>query len=399
MACPGQNQPVEYPVENSVEYSEEHIQALTGLGPIRRRPAMYIGSTDAHGLSHLLFEIITNSLAEAVAGYGRAVRIALRADGSAEVADDGRILPNDTAVDHVFALIGTGHRGYRPYPGGRDYLCYAMANALSERLDVAVRSDASRYQHSFRRGVTHVVLQSGGPPGDRGLTIAFRPDPLIFGDAQFDADAIRNRLRQLAFLHSGIRITFSDESTGTQDEFEYADGIREYVRFLNEGHHPLHPDVIVLRGEEQGIRYEVGLQWCADESEMRMSFANHYYTQDGGTHATGLRSGAISGLADFIRQHAPPADEFRGDDLRSGLTAVVSVWLREPQFAGARRTHLNNPEVETVVTSAVRSGVRTYFEANREAAERVVRAVVAARDARVAARAERQKKRQARSGE
>ncbi|MBN9121068.1 MAG: DNA topoisomerase IV subunit B, partial [Planctomycetes bacterium] len=235
------------------------------------------------------------------------------------------------------------------------------------------------YQHVFTRGVTSAVVESGGPPGDRGLTVAFKPDPEIFGAAAFDADAIRDRLRQLAFLHSGVRITFTDETAGARDEFEYADGIRQYVKFLNEGRSPLHADVIVLRGEEQDVRYEVGLQWCADESEERRSFANHHFTPRGGTHDSGLRSGVAAGVRDFIRAIAADPGKFEGDDLRTGLTAVVSVWLREPMFMGATRSHLGNPEAEAVVKVAVRRSVFEYFETNRGVAERVGKAVLAAR--------------------
>jgi DNA gyrase subunit B len=379
MRCPGQ----------PAEYSEEDIPVLTDLEHVRQHPGMYIGSTDSRGLHYLLFGITTESLAEAVAGHGREVRVTFRTDGFVEVADDGRGPPN---VEQAFAVLD-GHRGYCPYPDGRDYFGYPVANALSERLRVLVRSDGSVYQHAFTRGVTSAVVESAGPPGDRGLTVAFKPDPEIFGAAQLDADAIRDRLRQLAYLHSGVRITFADEASGTRDAFEYADGIREYVALLNEGRSPLHADVIVLRGEEQGVRYEVGLQWCEDADEVRHSFANHYRTTNGGSHDRGLAAGAALGLRDFTRAHQPLRGEFISDDFRDALTAVVSVWLREPYFESATRSRLGNPEVEGVVTAAVRRGVREYFEANRGAAERVVKAVVAVRDAREAARPERRKKR------
>ena len=235
--------------------------------------------------------------------------------------------------------------------------------------------------------------------GNNGLTVSFLPDSQIFAGVQFDASAIRDRLRQLAFLHSGARITFADELTGTHDEFEYADGIRDYVPVLNEGRQPLLADVIVLRGEEEGVRYEVGLQWTDDVNEMRQAFANHYRTRDGGTHETGLKSGVAAGLLDYIREHAPKSGEFKNEDFRAGLTSVVSVWLGEPMFEGRSRTRLSNPEIESVVKAAVRRGVREYFEANADDAKRVVEAVILARDARVLASTLRKKNRQSRSGE
>jgi len=387
MACPGRSPFVG-------EYRVEDIQTLSGFEHVRLHPGMYIGSTDARGLFHLLFELVSRSLAEVVAGYGRSVRVAIRADGSAEVADDGRTLSASdppagvTTVEQAFTEFGYSYRGLDPYQlrlGPHDFE-YVLANALSERLRVLARSEESVYQHVFTRGVTSAVLQTGGPPDDRGLTVAFLPDPLIFGDARFDTDAIRNRLRQLAFLHSGVRVTFADDTTGTRDAFEYADGVREYVQFLSEGRSPLHPDVIVLRGEESGVRYEVGLQWCEDDAELRQSFANHYHTSNGGTHDNGLRVGAAAAVRAVIRQQVPGAGEFSGDDLRAGLTAVVSVRHADAFFEGSTRARLGSPEVEAVVSRAVRRGVRDHFEANHEAAERVVRAVILARDVRVAAR-------------
>ena len=387
MACPGQNRRTLH------RYRTDDIQIPSFPESARLRPAMYIGSTDARGLSHLLFGLVAHSLGEAVAGYGRSVRVAIRADGSAEVADDGRTLSASDSpagvptVEQAFTEFGYGHRGLDPYQLrlGLHDIEYAVTNALSERLRVSARSAGSTYQHVFTRGITHAVVQMGGPPNDRGLTVAFLPDPLIFGTARFDTDAIRNRLRQLAFLHSGVCITFTDDTAGTRDEFEYADGVREYVQFLSEDRRSLHPDVIVLCGEEAGVRYEVGLQWCEDDEERWQSFANHYHTTNGGTHENGVRAGAAAAVSAVIRQWVPEAGAFSADDLRAGLTAVVSVWLSDPYFEGSTRARLGNPEVEAIVSRAVQHGVRDYFELNHEAAERVVRAAVLARDVRVAA--------------
>lgn len=385
MACPGQNPPA--------DYSEANIHVLTGLEHIRRSPGMYIGNTDVAGLFHLLLELVSNSLAEVVAGYGHSVRITLHPDGSATVADDGRPPPN---VETTFAELN-GHHGICPYPGGREYFAYPVANALAEWMRVEACSGGELYHREFSRGAPGMSARMAAAFGRDGLTVSFRPDPQIFGAASFDAGAIRARLRQLAFLHSGVRITFADESAGTHDEFEYADGIRDYVQFLNEGRPPLHPDVIVLRGDEEGVRYEVGLQWTDEMDEVRQSFANHSPTPVGGTHERGMTAGAALGLRDFARVHQSLPGEFISDDLRTGLTAVVSVWLAEPTFEGRSRVRINNPEAETVIAAAVRRGVREYFEANADDAKRVVSAAVAARDARVEASAVRKKRRQSRS--
>lgn len=371
----------------------ENIRVLSGLEPIRLNPGLYVGDTGSSGLSHILFELISNSLAEIVAGNGRSVRVTLHVDGSAEVDDDGSVIPSND-VERTLTFIGTG---YRPPPTGRDYFWYVVANALSERLSIAVRSDGSRYQHVFTRGITNAVVQTGGPPNDRGLTITFRPDAEIFGDAAFDRVAIRDRLQQLAYLHSGVRITFVDETAGTHDEFEFADGIAAYVRWLNVARQPLHDEVIIIRGEERSLRYEVGLQWCADPDEIRMSFANHYGTRQGGSHDSGVRTGAAMAIRDFVREFQSEAGELPGEDMRAGLTAVVSVWLAEPQFCGPTRLQLSNPEAEAIVRTVVRRGVCEYFETNREAAKRVVDAVIAARATRLAFQAERKRKRQFRN--
>ena len=367
MSCPGA----------AAVYSEADIQILDGLERIRRHPGMYIGNTGAGGLHVLLFNLIAESLADAARGAGRAARVTLRPDNSAEVADegipfyDGEPPPGATPVEFIFTRVFVG---YQPDPNGRDWLTYATANALATELTVCARSPGSRYQHTFRGGVTHAVLQTGGPPDDCGLTVRFRPDPDIFGDARFDPAAIRDRLRQCAFLHSGVCVSFTDEAAGTRDEFEYADGIGEYVRWLNRGRTPLHADVIAVRGEENGVRYEVGLQWRADgEPGLEMGFANGQFNPQGGTHITGFRAAVTRTLNDFAREHLPGSRALTGDNARRGLTAVVAVRIAEPQYEGATRGRLSSPDVERVIATSVRRLLRDYFDANREIGECVVR--------------------------
>ena len=380
MACPGQMPDVE-DVEPVV---------LTDIDHIRRRPGMYIGSTDSRGLNYLLFELVTSSVTEIAAGRGRSVSVTLRADNSVEVADDAPPMPVNASGDEVplefnfMRHIGVGHW---PSPDRRDPMMYLAANALSEWLRVVAHTDCSQYQHTFRHGVTASVLQSGGPPDACGLTVAFRPDPLIFGDARFDPDAIRDHLQQLAFMHSGVRLIFTDELAGTRDVFEYADGIRACVQWLNANRRPIHPDAILIRGEEQGVRYEIGLQWCDAADEIRFSFANHHRTPRGGTHESGMRAGVALALRDYLRAAASQTGELEADDLRAGLTGVVSVLLRDPMFEGATRERLGNLEAESVVRAAVRRGLREYLEANADMACAVVQMAVRERDARVAARA------------
>ncbi|MBP3953924.1 hypothetical protein J8F10_01230 [Gemmata sp. G18] len=294
-----------------------------------------------------------------------------------EVVDDRSPVFGELSLESVF----TQWHGLGPGADGRYWGTYLAANALSAELTVRVRTDGSVYQHTFRRGVTHAVLQSGGAPNDRGLTIRFRPDSLIFGDVRFDSETIRDRLRQCAFLHSGVRISFTDESDGAHDEFEFADGIRAYVAWLNADRTPIHPDVIVIRGEEAGVRYEVGLQWCEGD-DVTVSFANDRRLPEGGTHVYGMRAGVTKAVNSFIRERIHGERVVKGDDARTGLAAVVSVRLADAMFMGAARIQLDNPEVEGIVASGVTQFLREHFKAHPAVADRIVRNAIAARDSR-----------------
>ena len=371
------------------EYTEEHVRVVTDVEAVRRRPAMYSGGVDSRGLHELLFDLVTDSLDEMMRVSGHALSVTLRADHSVEVVDDRSPVFGELSLESVF----TQWHGLGPGADGRYWGTYLAANALSAELTVRVRTDGSVYQHTFRRGVTHAVLQSGGAPNDRGLTIRFRPDPLIFGDVRFDSETIRDLLRQCAFLHSGVRISFTDESAGTHDEFEHTDGIRAYVQWLNADRTPIHPDVIVIRGEEAGVRYEVGLQWCEGD-DVSVPFANDRYLPMGGTHVRGLNTGVIKAINHFIRTEIIGEQPVTGDDARTGLTAVVSVRLADAMFMGAARTHLGNPEAERVLASRTKQELISYFEANPEVAERAVRNALLERDLRKAARAARKEIRQ-----
>jgi DNA gyrase subunit B len=371
MACPGQ----------PAEEGEYVVSTVAEVAHVRFRPGMYIGDTGARGLTYLLFSLVGESLAEVAAGRGNEVRVSLRADGSAEVSDDGRPMSN---VEAVLTQFNAGERGdvspYRSRTGIHD-VTYVVVNALSERLTVVARTLGSTYTHAFRRGVTDSVLQSGGPPDGQGLTVTFRPDPDIFGPAQFDPAVVRERLHELAFLHSGVRFAFTDPS-GTRTVFEYGDGIRELLEHLTAARPPLH-DVLIVRGEDAGVRYEVGLRWCAEAGEVR-SFANGGRTPGGGTHERGALAGAVAGLRDALP--LAPADGFTAADLRAGLTAVVSVWLREPRLLGATRAELGNEEVEGVLQFATRAGVGAYFAAEPADAAKVLAAVRSASGAASARR-------------
>jgi DNA gyrase/topoisomerase IV subunit B len=352
MRCPGDGLP---------EVSEDLI-TLPDTAFVRHRPGMYIGGTDARGLHYMLFELVNESLAAGA----RTVSVTLGADGAMDVADDRDPPPE---VEFLFTRLATLHSGAMT----------VVANALSERLTLWARTPGSVYQHNFRRGATHAVLQSDGPADDRGLTVRFRPDPDIFGAARFDPDTVRDRLRQCAFLHSGVRITFTDETAGTRDTFGYADGIAGYVRWLNSGRTPLHPDVVLIRGEAEDIRYDVGVQWCVEDEEVCAAAANAWVTADGGAHLTGFRGGYVRAAREAVREWVPGWRKPRPGELGRGLTAVVSVWVPPPRlmFQSQHRARLNTLEAEGVVRSAVHHGLREHFAANRELADRVVRSAAA----------------------
>lgn len=365
MKCPGQG---------SSTYHTADIQVFEGLEHVRRRPAMYLGGTGERDLHFLLSEVVDSSLAAIGRGEGTAVRVTLCADGYVEVEDDG-VLPAD--VERQFGALYYGH-GQALVPGERSQWAYTIANALSAQFTARVRTPGGVYQHTFRRGRTEAAMQLGGP-GARGLAVRFRPDPDIFGAHRFDPKSIRDRLRQCAYLHSGVHITFVDETGGTEDVWEYADGIAEYVKRLNAGRTPLHTRPFVIRGEAEGVRYEVGLQWCGENAEVCVTAANCWMTRGGGTHLTGFRGGYTRAVSEAVREHAPGWEKPTGEELRRGLTAVVSVWLPQPMFLSQFRAQLASLEAEGVVRSAVRRGLRDHFAASRELAAQVVRAAARAR--------------------
>lgn len=331
---------------------------------------MFVGSTDARGLHHLLFALVTSALTEIVAGEGTFVSVRLGADGSATVEDDAPPLLADGQPQ--LELVCTRWLGHAPNPNGRDYTAYLMANALAAQFRAVARSPGAVHTHAFRRGITHAAAHVPGPADARGFAIEFRPDPELFGGATFDPHAIRGRLRELAYLHSGVRMSFAPV-VGACEEFCFADGTREHVLALSAGREPLNADPIVIRGVANGVRYEVGLQWCADRETRIASGVNVWPTTEGGTHERGLRAGVSRAVLAFAREFLAPADELVGEDARAGLRAKVAVRMTEPHFESQHRLRLVSPEVEGIVARAVRAGLRVHFDAHPTEAERVVR--------------------------
>ena len=385
------------------EYSAGQIQVLEGLEAVQKRPAMYIGSTDARGLHHLVYEVVDNSIDEALAGYCDRIEVTLHEDGSVSVEDDGRGIPIDTheeydrpAVEVILTVLHAGGKfdgkSYQ-VSGGLHGVGVSVVNALSERLAVEVSREGGKYREKFERGEPVTDLERIGDVGDEetGTLIRFRPDADIFETLEFDYSTLENRLRELAFLNSGVEITLTDErgEESQSSTFEYEGGIREFVEYLNESRQALHDDVIYFESEEDGIQVEIAMQATDDLQSSTHAFANNINTREGGTHLTGFKTALTRTVNDYANENnllsELDGENLTGEDIREGLTAVVSVKHPDPQFEGQTKTKLGNSEVRGIVEGTVHEGLGTYFEENPDTAEAVVRKAVEAAKARKAA--------------
>ncbi|MFN4243317.1 MAG: DNA topoisomerase (ATP-hydrolyzing) subunit B [Tepidisphaerales bacterium] len=388
------------PASNS--YTESMIKVLEGIEHVRTRPGMYIGDTTSRGLHHLVWEIVDNSIDEAMAGFCRSILVKINADGSCSVVDDGRGIPvgihpteKIPTVEVVFAKLGAGgkfeHGGNAAYKvtGGLHGVGASVVNALSEWLEVEVSRDGRVHHMEFERGRKASDLRVIGTAASTGTKVTFKPDPAIFPDTEFNYEILQKRLRELAYLNEGLRLVIEDERTGKRDEFCFQQGLVEYVRFLNEGKTTLHPEPIYFRKEDpvSGLIAEVAMQYNDGYNETIESFANNINTHEGGTHLSGFKTaltGTINRYADanqLIRNFRPT-----GDDVREGLIAVVSVKVREPQFEGQTKTKLGNSEVEGFVTQVVNEKLGAFLEENPKVARAIVDKSLQAAEAREAAR-------------
>ncbi len=379
-------------------YDASHIKVLPGIEGVRRRPAMYIGDTGTRGLHHLIEEVVANSIDEAMAGYCTKITVQLNADGSVTVADNGRGIPvglhpteRKPAVEVIMTMLHAGGKFDRTsykVSGGLHGVGVSVVNALSEWLSVEVRRDGKVYHQRYERGKTASELKVIGKSRTTGTTVTFKPDPEIFETTEFNFDTIATRLRELAFLNRGVSITLRDEASDKERQFCYEGGIAAFVKHLNEGKNPLHKDVIYFEKEENGILVEVALQYNDGYTENVFSFANNVSTIEGGTHLYGFRSALTRTLNAYARKEnllrgdtAP-----QGEDVREGLTAVVSVKLPEPQFEGQTKTKLGNREVQGIVEAIVNEKLATYLEENPKTARAIVRKAILAAEARESAR-------------
>ncbi|MCL6450684.1 MAG: DNA topoisomerase IV subunit B, partial [Acetobacteraceae bacterium] len=385
--------------EQAPAYDETQIQVLEGLEGVRRRPSMYVGSTGPRGLHHLVFEVVDNSVDEALAGFCSNVQVTIHEDNSVSVADDGRGIPvkiqpkvGRPAVEVALTMLHAGGKfgsGVYCVAGGLHGVGVSVVNALSEWLEVEVKRDGGRFRQRYRRGRPTGDLERVGDAADTGTRVTFRPDPTIFEEVAFNYDTIAQRLRELAFLNQGLKITLLDERTGQSSIFQYSGGIVSFVEHLNRNKEVLHPEPVVFRATRDGIQVEAALQYTDGYLENVFSFANTIHTQEGGTHEAGLKMALTRAVNDYARKsgllrEAEP--NLAGEDIREGLTAVLHVKLVDPQFEGQTKTKLGNTEVRGVVDSVVGEGLTAYLEQNPAAARRIVEKAVTASRAREAAR-------------
>jgi DNA gyrase subunit B len=381
-------------------YDESMIQVLEGLEAVRKRPGMYIGDTTARGLHHLVYEIVDNSIDEAGMGYCKSVLVKINADGSCSVVDDGRGIPvgmhpteGIPAVEVVFAVLHAGgkfeHNSGSAYKvsGGLHGVGASVVNALSEWLEVEVSRDGKVHHMEFERGKKASALKVIGSRAKTGTKVTFKPDKEIFPEVEFKYDVLASRLRELAYLNEGLQIIIEDERSGKRDEFKYTQGLIEFVAHLNDGKNVITP-IIYFKKEEpaSGLVLEVAMQYNDGYNETLLSFANTIHTHEGGTHFSGFKT-ALTGS---INRHADKSNWVKdsrptGDDVREGLTAIISVKVPEPQFEGQTKTKLGNSEVEGFVVSGVNEKLGSYFEENPKEAKIVFEKGLMAAEAREAA--------------
>jgi len=385
-------------------YDAGNIQVLKGLEAVRKRPGMYIGSTASPGLHHLVYEVVDNSIDEALAGYASAVEVTIHRDDSITVADNGRGIPVDVhpvekmpGVEVAMTMLHAGGKfdksSYK-VSGGLHGVGVSVVNALSEQLKVWVRLDGKVHYMDFRRGVTVTRLKviDRTTPRDTGTTVWFKPDDQIFTELAYRYDTLANRMRELAYLNKGVTITLTDEREGQEraETFHAKGGLKEMIQFLNARAKPLHPEVVYIDTERDGMGIELAFQYNDGYNENVFSFVNNINTHEGGTHLTGFKSGLTRVINAYLARSsfAKKDKEYTlsGDDVREGLTAVLSIKVHEPQFEGQTKTKLGNSEAEGAVKSVVQDLLGRYLDEHPRVANIVIEKALSASRAREAAR-------------
>jgi DNA gyrase subunit B/topoisomerase-4 subunit B len=388
-------------------YTAKDITVLEGLEPVRKRPGMYIGGVGSPGLHHLVWEIVDNAVDEAMNGHAENIELTLHADGSSvTVVDDGRGVPVDkhgktkkSALEVIFTTLHAGgkfeHRTYRT-AGGLHGVGASVVNALSRELVATSKRDGFHWRATFKEGKLVGGLKRLGRARGSGTTVFFRPDPKVFPKTEFDAELIRERLEVASYLHKGVRVVFNDETQGNRQVFQHDEGIVDYLSHLvdSRGSTPVHDAVFALSRDHDDTdsKMELVLRWTESTDEHLRSYVNGIPTASGGTHENGLRAGIGKGVRNFIETHglAPKGVTVTSDDIREGLTGVLSIFIPDPQFQGQTKDRLNNPEISSVIDSVVRPSLEHWLNQNINAAKAIVARIVLAARAREASRAAQQ---------
>lgn len=382
------------------EYTADQITVLEGLEPVRVRPGMYIGSTDEKGLHHLVYEVVDNSIDEALAGVCDLIKVTIKKDNSIIVEDDGSGIPVEThpktgksTLETVLTVLHAGGKfsndAYQ-YSGGLHGVGVSCVNALSTYLIARVKRDGKMYEQRFEKGktVTGLTVVKENVRGT-GTTIEFMPDDTIFETMNFDRNVLAKRFREMAFLNKGVKIEFADERDGYKELFHYEGGIKSFVEYINKSKKPLDHEVMYIEGEKDTTKVEIAMQYTESYNETIVSFTNNIKTVDGGTHVVGFKSALTRALNDYARNKnilKEKDDNLSGDDVREGITAVVSVKLNNPQFEGQTKGKLGNSEARTVVDSVVYEHLSFYFEENPKIVRTIIQKALASQKARLAAR-------------
>jgi DNA gyrase subunit B len=385
----------------SANYTAKDITVLEGLEPVRKRPGMYIGGVGAAGLHHLVWEVLDNAVDEAMNGYASNIWVTLHADGSSiTIEDDGRGIPIDkhptskkSALEVIFTVLHAGgkfeHGSYKT-AGGLHGVGASVVNALSKELVATVKRDGAQWEMRFKQGKPVSALKKIGAARGTGTTVYFHPDAAIFPKIEFDAAVIKERLEVASYLHKGLKVTFEDESTKQKSIFEHTEGIVEYLQkiVVERGAKPVH-DVPFTLTKDDGLRLDVVLQWTEATDEHLRSYVNGIPTGSGGTHESGLRAGIGKAVRNFIDTHnlSPKGVTLTAEDIREGLTGVLSVFVQEPQFQGQTKDRLNNPELVSAVDGLVRPALEHWLNHNISVAEAIVARIILAARAREASRA------------
>ena len=385
----------------SANYTAKDITVLEGLDPVRKRPGMYIGGVGSTGLHHLVWEILDNSVDEAMNGYASNIWVTLHADTSSiTIEDDGRGIPVDkhpaskkSALEVIFTVLHAGgkfeHGSYKT-AGGLHGVGASVVNALSKDLVATVKRDGGQWEMRFRQGKAAGALKKIGPARGTGTTVYFHPDAAIFPKIEFDAAVIKERLEIVSYLHKGVKVAFEDESSKEKSTFEHAEGTIDYLRKIvaDRGARPVHETAFTLNRDE-GLRLDLALQWTEATDEHIRSYVNGIPTTSGGTHENGLRAGIGKAIRNFIETHtlSPKGVTITAEDIREGLTGVLSAFIQEPQFQGQTKDRLNNPEMLSAMDAVVRPALEHWLNHNSSVAEAIVARIILAARAREASRA------------